>query len=157
MRLFQFANCLRVSVVAHLSGISKICVISVTIVEMNADPLSVMGVVGRYECFVMISISTLATFAAVASNSGCANKYHETTSIAVITVLYPPLLGKFGSTSIRMASSGQWSHSGKLSSAGVIVLFGTLLSDAHNSHPSTHFLFCDPWVVMFLANFLQHF
>ena len=53
-------------VVAHLSVIPKICVISATIFEVNADLLSVMRVVGRYACFVMISINTLATFAGVA-------------------------------------------------------------------------------------------
>ena len=44
-------------VVAHLSVMPKICVISAIIVEVNADPLSVMRTVGRYECFVMISLS----------------------------------------------------------------------------------------------------
>ena len=96
----------------------------------------------RYERFVMISIITFATFVAVASISGYANKYLEKTSIAVITVWYPPLAGKLGSKSICMASSGPRSHSGRLRSSGVIALFGTRLSLAHISHHSTHFLTC---------------
>ena len=57
-------------VVTHLSVIPKICVISATIAEVNADPLSVMRVFGKYECYVMISINTFASFAAVASIGG---------------------------------------------------------------------------------------
>ena len=57
-------------VVAHFNVIPSISVIPSEIFEVNADPLSVMSVVGKYECFVIISIMTLATFAAVASVSG---------------------------------------------------------------------------------------
>ena len=57
-------------VVAHVSGIPKILATSAIIVEISADPLSVMRVVGKNECFVIISNITLATFAAVASISG---------------------------------------------------------------------------------------
>ena len=54
-------------VVAHLSVLPKI---SAMMVDVNADPLSVIRVVGKYECFVIMSIITLATFVAVASISG---------------------------------------------------------------------------------------
>ena len=57
-------------IVAYTSVIPKICVTTATMVEINADPLSVMRVVAKYECFVMISIITLDTFATIASISG---------------------------------------------------------------------------------------
>ena len=82
-------------------------VISATIIEVNAEALSVMKVVGEYECFVIISIITFAVLAAVASTDGYANKFLEETSIAVITVWYPPLVGKSGTKSICIASSVQ--------------------------------------------------
>ena len=128
-----------VFVVAHLSVLPKIVATSVTIVEVNADPLFVMGVDGRYECFVIISFITLATFGAVASINGQANIYLENTSIAVITLWYPSLVCKFGSRSICMASSGPRSHSGKFSNSSVIKVFGTNFSLAHVSQPSTYF------------------
>ena len=134
-------------VVAHLTVVPNNCVISATIVEVNADSLSVMRVVDNYDCFVMISINTLATFAAVASISGQAFKSLEETSISVITVCYPPLVGEFGNKLICMASSGPRSLSGKLNNSGVIALLGTGLSLAHLWHRSTHFLTCfsTPW------------
>ena len=57
-------------VVAQLSVMPKIWVISAMMVDVNADPLSVKIVVGKYDCFVIMSIITLATFVAVASISG---------------------------------------------------------------------------------------
>ena len=58
------------SVVAHLRVIPKICVISAMIVEVNAVPLSLLSVVGRYACLVIISMSTFATLMAEASVRG---------------------------------------------------------------------------------------
>ena len=55
------------------------------IVEVNAVPLSVIGVVGKYACFVILSVSTFATLIAEASVRGYANRYREKTSIAVRT------------------------------------------------------------------------
>ena len=51
-------------VVAHLSVIPKVCVVSAIIVEVNAVPLSVQSVVGRYACLVIMSMSTFATMIA---------------------------------------------------------------------------------------------
>ena len=154
MSPFQFAICLRVFCSSAFECYTQVLCISATIVEVNADPLSMMRVVGRYECFVMISISTLTTFAAVASISGYANKYLGKTSIAVITDWYPPLVDKFDNKSICTASSGPRSHSGKLTNSDVIALFATRLSLAHTSHPSTHF-----WHVLFSlgSNLLSEF
>ena len=56
--------------VAHLSVIPKICVISAIIVGVKAVPLSVMSVVGRYACLVMMSMSTFAKLIAGASVRG---------------------------------------------------------------------------------------
>ena len=47
----------------------RICVFSVINFDVNAVPLSVMIVVGRYACFVKMSIRTFAAFQAVASTS----------------------------------------------------------------------------------------
>ena len=57
-------------VVAHLIVMPKMRVISATNIEVNAEPLSVMRVLGKYECFVIISIITFAVLAAVASTNG---------------------------------------------------------------------------------------
>ena len=129
-------------VVAHLRVMPIICVISAMILDVNAVPLSVIMVVGKKECLVMISINALATFVAVASVSGYANRYRENASIAVRTFSYPPLGGRLGSKSICMASSGPRSHSGRLSNSGVMDAFGVRLSLAHARQPSTHFLTC---------------
>ena len=63
----KFPNCLRMFFVAHLSVLPKICVISAIIAEVNAGPLSVISVVGKYECLVIMSMSTFATMIADAS------------------------------------------------------------------------------------------
>ena len=118
----------------------NILVYSSIIIDVNTDPLSVNSVVGRYECLVIISINTFAVDVAVASISGYANRYREKTSMAVMMQLYPPLGGKLGRRSICIASSGPKSHSGKLSSSGVIVVFGVRYSFAHVSQPCTHLL-----------------
>ena len=47
-------------VVAHLSVIPKSWVISTIFVEVNADPLFVLSVVGRYAFLVIISMRTFA-------------------------------------------------------------------------------------------------
>ena len=60
----------RCFVVAHLSVMSKICVISATIVEVNAVPLSIMSVVGRYTRLAITSMSTFATLISDASALG---------------------------------------------------------------------------------------
>ena len=57
-------------VVAHLSVMPKICVISAIIVDLNAVPLSVMSVVGKYACLVIMSMSAFATLIADASVRG---------------------------------------------------------------------------------------
>ena len=56
-------------VVAHISVMPKIWVISAMMVDVKAEALSVMRVVGKYECFVIMSIIILATLVAVASIS----------------------------------------------------------------------------------------
>ena len=75
-----------------------------------------------------MSIRTFAVFVAVASVTVYAKRYLEKTSIAVKLFSYPPLGGKFDSKSICMASLGPMSHSGELSSSGVMDVLGILLS-----------------------------
>ena len=54
-------------VVAHFCVIPKICVISAIVVEVNAVPLTVISVVGRHACLVMMSMSNFATLIPYAS------------------------------------------------------------------------------------------
>ena len=71
----HFPNCLWVFVVAHLSVMPKICVTSAIIVEVKAVPLSVIIVVGKYACLVMMSMSALATL--IDSSSGNPDTGHK--------------------------------------------------------------------------------
>ena len=82
-----------------------------------------------------MSIITLAVFVAEASVTGCAKRYRENTSNAVMIFSYPPLGGRFGNKSICLASSGPKSHSGKFNNSGVMDEFGILLSLIQISHP----------------------
>ena len=118
----------------------KIFVTSSTMRDVKAVPLSVISVVGRYVCRVMMSMRTFAVLMAEASVTGYAKRYREKTSKAVMMFSYPPLGGRFGNRSICKASSGPRSHSGKFSNSGVIDAFAIRLSLMQISHPWTHFL-----------------
>ena len=60
--------------------------------DVKAVPLSVISVVGRYVCRVMMSMRTFAVLMADASVTGYAKRYMEKTSKAVMMFSYPPLV-----------------------------------------------------------------
>ena len=89
----------------------------------------------------MMSMITFATFTADASARGIyTNRHRKKTSTEASTFSYLPLGGRFGIKSFCIASSGLRSHSGKLSSSGVLVVLRTLLYFPPCSHHSTHIL-----------------
>ena len=70
-------------VVAWRNVLPRTSAVSSITLEMKTEPLSVIITVGKYACFVTMSMIILAVLAAVGLDSGYAKAYFENTSIAV--------------------------------------------------------------------------
>ena len=106
-------------VVAGPSVTPRTSAISCIRLETKTEPSSVVITVGKYACFLMLSMIICTVLTVVGSDTGYAKVCFERTSIAAIIFSLPPLGGSSGSRSICLTSSGPESHSGILISCVV--------------------------------------